>query len=125
MGNCSISTLFTFLQNADGIKINQFISFIYTPEGDDDQALGGSNITIQCADGYQNVGGSLTIVCTQANSWTPFPDCISNSTSTTVATPVRCPVTKTTWRFTPGYISKTSDVTVYNDNTAIGNIELD
>jgi hypothetical protein len=125
MGQCSISTLFTYLQNANGILIIQSLSFIYTNGVDNDQALGGSNITVQCADGYINVGGSLTIICTQANSWTTFPNCFSTTTTTTtVAPPVRCPVTVDTWTFANGYISKTQNIAVYDDNTAQGKAEI-
>ncbi len=121
MGSCSIPALFTFLQTyAYGIRIDRSLSFIFTNGVNNDQALGGSNITIQCADGYKNVGGSLTIICTAGNTWTTFPNCIS--TTTTAVTPVRCPVTQDIWTFTNGYISNTNGATEYADNTAIGDI---
>jgi hypothetical protein len=124
MGQCSIPTLSTFLQTADGILIDQSLSFIATNGVDNDQALGGSNITVQCANGYINVGGSLTIICTQDNSWTTFPNCISTSTTTTTAaSPVRCPVTVDTWTFANGYMSNTQNIIVYSDNTAQGKAE--
>jgi hypothetical protein len=126
MGTCSIPILLKFLENADGIRINALLNFIYTDEGDDNQALGGSNITVQCADGYTNMGGSLTIVCTQANSWTAFPDCILNTKATTTVAPsVRCPVTNGTWTFANGYISNTQNLTAYEDNTAKGIAQTD
>jgi hypothetical protein len=126
-GRCSIPTLFEFLQNAAGIRIDQSRSFIYTDGVNDNQALGGSNITVQCATGYINVGGSLTIICTKANNWTPLPNCTYNSstTTTTAAPPLRCPVTKDTWIFTNGYMSNTKGITVYDDNTAKGIAETD
>src|SRR5271155_4321397 len=126
MGTCSIPILLQFLENADGIRMNPSLSFIYTDEGDDNQALGGSNITVQCADGYTNVGGSLTIVCTQANSWTAFPICFSTTITTTTAAPsVRCPVTNDTWTFANGYISNTQNLAAYDDNTAKGIAQTD
>ncbi len=122
MGSCPIPTLFTFLGSTSGILIDRSLSFILTNGVDNNQALGGSNITIQCADGYKNVGGSLTIICTAGNTWTTFPNCIS--TTTTAAPPVRCPVTADTWTFPNGYRSDTSGVTVYDDNTATGNTRI-
>ena len=124
MGRCEIPSFFKYLKDSDGINIIQSLSFIYTDGKDDSQALGGSNITVQCEKGYVNVGGSLTIVCTQANSWTTLPNCIATSTTTTTAAPpVRCPVTKDTLTFTNGYMSNTKGLTVYDDNTAKGNAE--
>ncbi len=121
MGRCWIPTLFTYLQNSGGIHIDQSLSFIYTDGNNDNQALGGSNITVQCAKGYVLSGGSLTIICTQANSWTTFPNCTFNSSGTTTATPpLRCPVRNNSWIFANGYISNTNDLTVYDDNTAKG-----
>lgn len=123
MGNCSIPTLFTFLQNAEGIRTNRSLNFIYTNSVDDNQALGGSNITVQCVNQYKNVDGSLTIVCTQNYNWTTFPNCVSTSISTTVVTPVRCSVKQDTWTFTNGYMSITSGATAYDDNAAVGIID--
>jgi hypothetical protein len=122
MSGCSSSILFTYLQSADGIRTNALLTFIYTNGADDDQVLSGSNITVQCADGYTNVGGSLTIICTQANSWTTFPNCISTTTTTAVPS-VRCPVIVDTWTFANEYMSNTQDLTLYNDNTAQGKVE--
>ncbi|CAM2719669.1 unnamed protein product [Rotaria socialis] len=124
MGACPISSLFDFIRTTEGIWINQSTNFIYTNGVDDDHALGGSNITIRCSNGYINVGGSSTVICTQANTWTLYPQCIPISTSTskiaTVRRSLRCGVTDDTWQFTNGYISNTTNMLVYNDNTAAG-----
>ena len=121
MGKCDIPTLFTFLQTTGGIRIDQSRSFIYHNGAEEDQALGGSNITIECASGYRNVGGSLTIICTEANTWTAFPHCVATSSSTTtVASAIRCPVTDDTWTFPNGYMSDTEALTTYDDDTAEG-----
>jgi len=120
-----MSILLTFLQTSPGIQVDQSLIFVYTEAFDNTQALGGSNITIQCVDNYKNIGGSLTIICTKNNTWTTFPNCVSTSTSTTTVTPVRCSVNQETWIFSNGYISDTSGLTVYNDGTATGNLEID
>ncbi|CAF3828691.1 unnamed protein product [Rotaria magnacalcarata] len=128
MGACPISSLFEFIRTAVGIWINQSTNFIYTNGVDDNHALGGSNITVQCFNGYINVGGSLTIICTQTNTWTLYPRCIPISTSTskitTVGNSLRCRITDDTWKFTNGYISNTKNILVYNDNTAAGFIMI-
>lgn len=123
MGRCSIPALFNYLGSGPGISINQSLSFLYTDGVQEDQAFGGSNITVQCLAGFINVGGSLTIVCTEANSWTAFPNCTSLSTTTattTVALPLRCSVTDNTWKLDNGYLSNIGTITVYNDNTGLG-----
>ena len=119
-GRCSIPVLFTYLQTASGIRITRQDSFIYTNGVDDDLALGGSNITIRCANGFANIGGSLTIVCTDANSWTPFPNCTATSMTTTAPPPNRCSVTEGTFTFANGYLFNTRNLTIYDDNTARG-----
>ena len=123
MGRCSIPPLFTYLQSASGISIDRSRSFMYTDGVQDDLALGGSNITVQCLAGFVNVGGSLTIVCTEANSWTQFPNC-SPLSPTTVALPLRCPVPNNAWRLDNGYVSNFGSLIEYNDNTALGNIRV-
>ena len=120
IGRCPIPTLFNFIQTAPGVRIDRSLSFIFT-DSTDDEALGGSNITVRCANGYKNVGGAPTIICTDQNVWTPFPNCVSTSSSTTTAIPTaRCPVTADTWTFTNAYMSSTSGLTIYSDDTAIG-----
>jgi hypothetical protein len=122
MGQCSVTDLFKYVQTADGIIIVPSLSFIYTNIGDSDHALGGSNITVQCGDGYINIGGPLTIVCTQSNVWTNYPICFS-LTTTTVAPPPRCPVAADTWNFPNGYLSNTQNIVLYSDNTAQGKVK--
>ena len=133
MGSCPIQILFGFLETADGITIDSATNFLYSNGVDDNQALGGSNITIQCQDGYTNVGGALTIICTAANIWTPFPQCHSVSTTTTSSTAakdttpstvapalLRCPYVSDTLLFPGGKLADTSNLALYSDNTAAG-----
>jgi len=95
-------------------------SFISIGGDDDNQAMCGSNMTVECVRRFKNVGGPLTIVCTDSKTWTPFPKCIySWTTTTTLATPARCPVTDDTFKFPNGYVS-TNNAPVYSDNTAAG-----
>lgn len=120
-GRCSIPVLFTYLQTTPSVRASRQDSFIYTNGVNDDEALGGSNITVRCTDGFRHIGGSLTIVCTESNTWTTFPNCTPVSTTTTPPPPNRCPVTDDTWTFPNGFLSNTRDLTVYNDDTAKGN----
>ena len=124
MGTCSIPLLFTYIQAAPGILVNRSLSFIFHNGIQTDLALGGSNVTVYCASGFRNIGGSLTIICTEANTWTSFPNCtaIPTTTTTTVPSPARCPVTDNTLTFANGFLSNTRDLTTYNDDTAEGNI---
>lgn len=124
-GRCTISTLFNYLQNTDGIHIIQSLSFIYTDGNNDNQALGGSNITVECSNGYVYSGGPLTIVCTKSNSWTAFPKCTYNSSATvpTASPPVGCPYTEDTLDFDNGHLSNTKNLLIYDNDIAQGNAE--
>ena len=119
MGGCSISDLDAFFNDAYGIRIVESMRFIFTNDADDNQALGGSNITVECLKRHENIGGPLTIICTEANSWTPFPQCVS--TMTTTAPPAQCPYTEDMLTFQNGYLSNTDGFVIYNGNTATGN----
>ena len=123
-GRCSIPVLFTYLQTTSGVRATRQDSFIYTNGVNDDEALGGSNITVQCSSGYRHIGGSLTIICTESNSWTTFPNCTPISTTTTPPPPNRCTVTENTWSFPDGFLSNTRNLTVYDDDTAKGKGEI-
>lgn len=123
-GRCSISILFTYLQTTPGVRATRQNSFIYTNGVDQDQALGGSNITLDCRDGYRNIGGSLTVICTEGNTWTQFPNCTPISTTTTPPPPNRCLVEDDTWTFPYGFLSSTRNLTIYDDDTAKGNTEI-
>ena len=118
LGSCPLSTLFDFIGTTVGITIDQSKNFVYTNGIDDSQALGGSNITLNCQDGYTNLGGPLTIVCTVQNTWSPFPQCVSTTTTTQSAP--RCPYTSDTLQFANGYVSQSSNLLLYSDNTAQG-----
>lgn len=122
-GRCSIPVLFTYLQTSPGIRVNRSLSFIFTTDEEENLALGRSNVTTFCANGFRNVGGSLTIVCMDTNNWTPFPNCtaIPTTTTTTVPPPLRCPVTDDTLQFANGYLFNTRNLTIYDDDTAKGN----
>lgn len=126
MGTCSIPVLFTYIQTAIGIRVNRSLSFIFHNGVQTDLALGGSNVTIHCVNGFRNVGGPLTIICTEGNTWTPFPNCtaIPTTTTTTVPSPARCSITDNTWTFPNGFLSNTRDLTSYNDDTAEGNASV-
>jgi hypothetical protein len=119
VGACSISELFTFIQTTVGVQITGLPSCINTNGVDNNLALGGSNITVKCRYGYTNTGGPLTIVCTQANTWTPFPICVS--TMTTAASSLQCPYTDGMLTFENGYLSNVDGFVIQNGNTATGN----
>ena len=125
LGSCVISDLFTFIETSQGIRSDPAKSFVFTNGVDDTRALGGSNVTLDCQTDFVNVGGALTIVCTENNTWTTFPQCVSTATATTptadaVDASVRCPVNNDTWIFAHGYMSNTSGLFLYSDNTAKG-----
>ncbi|CAF1017271.1 unnamed protein product [Adineta steineri] len=125
-GRCSVSQLTDFMGGSNGIiEIILNSSFIYTDGVDESKAMGGSNITFQCSQNSQNVGGPLTVVCNDDNNWTPFPNCISTGP---VATPVpaqgRCPVNDDIWTFPNGYISSDTLPVVYSDNTTPSNVTV-
>jgi len=129
-GSCKVAELFDFIRNADGIEVDRSKSFIYTNGLDDDLALGGSNITITCRDGYTNIGGPSLITCTSSSTWSTFPQCVSTASSTTqpdVPAPTpspRCAYDDQSWTFQNGYLSSTRNLIVYNDNTAEGYLEV-
>ena len=137
MGSCLIESLFEFIRTADGIDIDRSKSYLFTNGIDDDHALGGSNITVQCREGFTQVGGGLTIICTIASTWTPFPQCvpITTVTSSTVAPPsqatttltvapelLRCPYTDETLSFPNGRLANTKNLALYSDMTAKGSL---
>lgn len=124
LGSCPIPVLFDYIKTGEGLKLNQSQSFIYTDGVDDTKALGGSNITLECQEGFANLGGSFTIACTEDNTWTPFPKCVSTSTATSTKATVRCPYTNDTLTFADGYISKGDDLLLYSDKTAEGRKDL-
>jgi hypothetical protein len=129
-GRCVVETLFGFIRNADDLRFNTSMSFVFTTTDNDTMAIGGSNVTLECRNNYMNIGGSLTIVCTKDNVWTSFPRCVStsNETTTTIATTdaaaaLRCALTNETWLFPNGYILNTANITAYVDNTVEGHCE--
>ena len=124
LGSCPIPVLFDYIKTGEGLKLNQSKSFIYTDGVDDTKALGGSNITLECQEGFANLGGSFTIVCTEDDTWTPFPKCVSTSTATTTKAPVRCPYGNDTFTFADGYVSKGDELLLYSDQTAGGRRDL-
>ena len=121
MGSCCISELFDFIRNTDGIEVDRQNSFLYTNGVNDKRAIGGSNITILCQENYEMIGGSPTVLCTEENLWTPFPQCVPLPT---LAEPdpssLRCPIDADTWNLPNGYLSQSRNVLVYSDNTASG-----
>ena len=140
MGSCPIESLFEFLRTTEGVEPDRSKSYLYTNGIDDDHALGGSNITVQCREGFTQVGGGLTIICTIANTWTPFPQClpITTVTSSTVATPsqatttltvapefLRCPYTDETLKFPNGRLADTKNLALYSDMTAKGSLLIE
>lgn len=121
MGSCCISDLFDFIRNTDGIQVDRQNSYLYTNGVNDKRAIGGSNITILCQDNYEMIGGSPTVLCTEENLWTPFPQCVPLPTLTEPdPSSLRCPVDAETWSLPNGYLSQSRNVVVYSDNTASG-----
>lgn len=112
-----MSNLSDFIQQTNGIEIDQSKSFIFTDGIDDSRALGGSNITVDCRIGYENHGGSSLIQCTEQNTWTTFPQCVSTSSD---SKSLRCSIFDDTWFIPNGYLSKTDDILIYSDNTVSG-----
>lgn len=125
MGSCLISELFDFIRTTEGIRVDRENSNIYTNGVDETRAIGGSNITINCRDGYENIGGSPLIECTEQNRWTPFPQCVAiPSLSTPDPSSLRCPINDRSWDIDYGYLSQTRNLLVFSDNTANGNIAV-
>lgn len=121
MGSCCIEDLFDFIRKTEGIQVDRQKSFIYTNGVDDKRAIGESNITINCRDGYDLIAGSPLIVCTEQNTWTPFPQCVAiPSVSVPDPSSLRCPIDSDSWNIPNGYLSETRNLLVYSDNTANG-----
>ncbi|CAF5225905.1 unnamed protein product, partial [Rotaria magnacalcarata] len=47
--------------------------------------LSGSYIVFACVTGYTNTGGSLNLTCSSSGVWSPYPNCVSNTQTTTMS----------------------------------------
>ncbi|CAF4597909.1 unnamed protein product, partial [Rotaria magnacalcarata] len=127
-GRCLFSTLQSFVSNATGIMTTGQSQLMQLPQNTS-TVLSGSYIVFACMTGYTNTGGSLNLTCTSNSAWSPFPNCVLNTsgggsltTTTTMSNNnnrVSCAFDATTLNITNGYASNVS-LSYTSSNTATG-----
>ncbi|CAF2947521.1 unnamed protein product [Rotaria sp. Silwood2] len=83
-GRCSFSALQSFISSAPGLQTTGQSQLMQAPP-ETNVVLGGSYIVVICMNGYTNTGGNLNITCSSSGSWSPFPNCVLSTQTTTLS----------------------------------------
>jgi hypothetical protein len=117
---CYLGYLEMFISNATGLQSNGPPHLLPTYDDSNLMVPSGSYAVFSCMSGYTNIGGSLNVTCNPTGTWSPLPNCVSGTQTTTVP-PIggsTCPYSYSILTIPNGYASNLNGLMLSTANQA-------